>query len=167
MIKQCACGQTFDAIPSDARFSPDPWLGGYYWDCPCGSTQFVKSPAPPSPRSVTEPSVDAAPLQGGGSTCDCEDCTESGDPCHCDCDVENACAGCADAFGAAEDARWDWASSIGMLSLLVLSLTACAPLRASEGVRVVYTPANDGTPCYTAYEGQDVRGFSCVSSGDR
>jgi hypothetical protein len=30
--------------------------------------------------------------------CDCEDCTDSGEPCRCDCEIGEECKGCMDAL---------------------------------------------------------------------
>lgn len=40
-MKTCGCGNHYEEVPSFAKYSPDPWLGGYYWECVCGSTLFV------------------------------------------------------------------------------------------------------------------------------
>jgi hypothetical protein len=41
MAKKCGCGKWFLNVPSNARVSRDPALGGVYWECTCGSTLFV------------------------------------------------------------------------------------------------------------------------------
>lgn len=52
--------------------------------------------------------------------------------------------------------------TLALIVLFLLLLSGCGNLKASESVRVVYTPANDGTACYSAYEGSELKGFSCV-----
>jgi hypothetical protein len=40
----CHCGQAYKRVPEEAKFFIDPELGGYYWNCTCGTTHF--SPCP-------------------------------------------------------------------------------------------------------------------------
>lgn len=37
-----SCGKTFVRLPRGARYQQDPFLGGYYWECKCGSTLYTK-----------------------------------------------------------------------------------------------------------------------------
>lgn len=40
--KVCACcSRSFESVPNDAEFLVDPDLGGFYWNCSCGTTLFV------------------------------------------------------------------------------------------------------------------------------
>lgn len=43
MIKVCKCGKKHNTIPATAKyFKDDSELSGWYWDCSCNSTLFVK-----------------------------------------------------------------------------------------------------------------------------
>lgn len=40
--KTCgSCKKIHTRVPDNARFSSDPDMGGFYWECSCKSTLFV------------------------------------------------------------------------------------------------------------------------------
>lgn len=42
--KTCnCCKKVHTEIPADAKYSDDPGLGGYFWNCECKSTLFVSN----------------------------------------------------------------------------------------------------------------------------
>lgn len=45
--------------------------------------------------------------------CDCDDCLESEEPCHNDCDSEWACTGCREAEGYESEAGFEIGSALG------------------------------------------------------
>lgn len=40
-LKTCSCGRVH-ALIACYKFIDDPHLGGYYWECVCGSTMFAR-----------------------------------------------------------------------------------------------------------------------------
>lgn len=40
--KVCSCcSRSFESVPNDAELFDDPGLGGFYWNCSCGTTLYV------------------------------------------------------------------------------------------------------------------------------
>ncbi len=39
-VTECHCGQVYKRVPDEAKFFIDPDLGGFYWNCTCGTTHF-------------------------------------------------------------------------------------------------------------------------------
>jgi hypothetical protein len=43
--KACGtCTRVFDRVPDQFKFLGDPGLGGFYWECRCGSTLYHPLP---------------------------------------------------------------------------------------------------------------------------
>lgn len=38
----CSCGKVHETIPASAVYQDDPYMGGWYFNCTCGSTMFVQ-----------------------------------------------------------------------------------------------------------------------------
>jgi hypothetical protein len=41
-MKTCQCGRVYARIPAHARYHADAFFGGWYWECACKSTLFVR-----------------------------------------------------------------------------------------------------------------------------
>lgn len=48
-------------------------------------------------------------------TCDCDDCLNTDEPCHMDCDVDNLCQGCYESIEAAKDREFDEKCALGYI----------------------------------------------------